>query len=259
MVCPSSCIHYSIPLSIIAQRAGQRILDIYERGFTITQKSDHTPLTEADLAAHDYIVSRLKDLTPDIPVLSEEACEFSLIERSDWDWLWLVDPLDGTREFINRSDQFSVNIALIHDHHAVFGVILIPVSNICYFAVRDGGAYKQAGNNPPLTIHTRRLDHQSVRVAGGRSYTGRPLQTYLEYMGRHQYLAVGSSLKSCLVAEGAVDLYPPLRPDFRMGYGCRSDYCGGSWWQNYRYLHAPIALQCPPDVNQSRFFCFWRS
>ena len=200
------------PVHAIARQAAQRILEIYNAGFSVLEKADQSPVTEADLAAHNTIVEGLAALHPDLPILSEEASGIEFDQRRSWEWLWLVDPLDGTREFIKRSDEFSVNIALVHRHRALFGLIQIPVTGACYYAWLKGGAYKQLPDQAPGRIHTRPLGHQPVRVAGSRAYTGRPLRTYLEHMGRHDYLGLGSALKSCLVAEGKIDLYPRFGP-----------------------------------------------
>ena len=200
------------PVRRIAQEAGRHILAIYDAGFKIKTKADESPVTEADMAAHRIIVGRLSVLTPDIPILSEESTDIRFNERRQWNWLWLVDPLDGTREFIKRNGEFSVNIALLHSHKTVFGLIQIPVGGVCYYAWRNGGAYKQYPGQPPKRIHTRSVGHRPIRVAGSRAYTGRPLQTYLEHLGRHEYLGMGSALKSCLVAEGKVDIYPRFGP-----------------------------------------------
>ena len=200
------------PIRTLAQAASRCILDIYNSDFSVSEKADRSPVTEADMAAHHCILAGLAELTPEIPVLSEESIGISLDERRRWEWLWLVDPLDGTREFIKRNDEFSVNIALIHEYKAVLGLILIPVTGVCYFAYQEGGACKQLPGQAPQVIHTRPLDKRSIRVAGGRSYRYHPLRTYLEYMGQHDYLGVGSALKSCLVAEGKVDLYPRFGP-----------------------------------------------
>src|SRR5512147_1886728 len=142
------------PVEAIAQEASRRILDIYLGGFHITEKADKSPVTEADMVAHDSILRGLTGLTPDIPVLSEEAAEVDLAKRRGWKRLWLVDPLDGTREFIRHNDQFSVNIALIEEHRAVFGLIMIPVTGVCYFAYEHGGAFKQTPKHSPRRIHT---------------------------------------------------------------------------------------------------------
>lgn len=203
---------FTDPVRRIAEQAGRRILDIYHRGFSVTEKADRTPLTEADLAAHHCVLDGLHRLTPDIPILSEEDTDLSLDRRGAWEWLWLVDPLDGTHQFIKRSGQFSINIALIHRHEPVFGLIYMPVDGLCYYAHRGHGAFKRPAGTDPQRIHTSRVMQRPVRVAGGSRFARRPLQTYLEYVGHHQYQSVGSSLKSCLVAEGKVDLYPRFGP-----------------------------------------------
>ncbi len=199
-----------VPVLAIAREAAARILDIYQRGFEISEKADRSPVTEADMAAHHCIVEGLEALTPDIPVLSEESAAIPYARRRQWDWFWLVDPLDGTRQFIKRNDEFSVNIALVHGQMAVFGLILAPVGGACYFGWRRGGAYKQAPLGPPRPIHTRPARPDAIRVAGSRSFTGRPMQTYLELLGKHTYLGMGSALKSCLVAEGQVDIFATM-------------------------------------------------
>ncbi|MEE4376260.1 MAG: 3'(2'),5'-bisphosphate nucleotidase CysQ [Candidatus Competibacteraceae bacterium] len=201
------------PIREIALAAGREIMAIYRAEFTVSEKEDRSPLTEADLVAHERILAELTALTPDIPVISEEAKTIPLSARRHWEWLWLVDPLDGTREFIKRNDEFSVNIALIHHHEPVLGLILMPVTGVCYFAHRQSGAFKQPLDHAPARIHTRRVNRAKVRVACSRAaYQGRRLQTYLQYLGEHHHLSVGSALKSCLVAEGKADLYPRFGP-----------------------------------------------
>ena len=202
------------PVQAIARQAGRRILDVYSGSFSVTAKADHSPVTEADIAAHASILQGLVELTPYIPVLSEEAADISFAERSRWEWLWLVDPLDGTREFIRRSDQFSVNIALIHQHEVVFGLILAPVSGVCHFAWRGGGAWKQMRTSQPARrIHAARICHQPIRITSSQaSYRSRRLQEYLARLGHYRHLFLGSALKSCLVAEGEADLYPRFGP-----------------------------------------------
>ncbi len=201
------------PVQAIAREAGRRILEVYAGAFSVTEKADQSPVTAADLAAHDCILSGLAQLTPEIPVLSEEAPDVSFAERSGWEWLWLVDPLDGTREFIKRSDQFSVNIALIHRHEAVFGLVLPPVGGVYYYAWRGGGAYKQSPGQPARRIQAARVCHYPVRVVSSQeSYRTRRLQDYLGQLGPHRHLGLGGALKSCLIAEGEADLYPRFGP-----------------------------------------------
>ncbi len=202
-----------VPLLELAAEAGRRIMQIYRGGFSIQLKEDRSPLTEADLAAHDAIAAGLAILTPELPQLSEEeASGHPFGERGHWQRYWLIDPLDGTREFIKRNDQFTVNIALIETHAPVLGVIHVPVSGVSYFARRGGGAFKQLPGEAPRPIHVRRLGGDPPVVAGSRSHRGERLTAFLRRLGEHRLLAVGSSLKSCLVAEGSADLYPRLGP-----------------------------------------------
>lgn len=200
-------------IAAIAAQAAAAILAVYRTDFTVDEKADRSPVTQADLAAHDIIVAALGALTPDIPVLSEESARVPLAERSGWTRLWLVDPLDGTREFVRRNDEFSINIALIEQHVPVFGLIHVPVAGTCYWAARGAGAWKlDTAGATPHRIHSRLLGDAPVRVAGSRVYTGHPLTTYLEHLGRHEYRGVGSALKACLIAEGEADLYPRFGP-----------------------------------------------
>jgi 3'(2'), 5'-bisphosphate nucleotidase len=201
------------PVLAIARNAGRRILDVYASAFSVTAKADQSPVTAADIAANECILQGLATLTPDIPILSEEVPDVTFPERMNWQWLWLVDPLDGTREFIKRNDQFSINIALIRRHEAVFGLILSPVSGMCYYAWRDGGAFKQAVNQAPCRIHAARVCHYPVRVISSQeSYRTRRLQDYVTHLGPHRHLALGGALKSCLIAEGKADIYPRFGP-----------------------------------------------
>jgi 3'(2'), 5'-bisphosphate nucleotidase len=194
----------------IAQDAGRAIVEIYNRDFNIEHKDDKSPLTEADMAAHHIIVDSLKDMTPTIPVLSEESADIPYAERSTWQRYWLVDPLDGTREFIKRNGEFTVNIALIDGGQAIMGVIVVPVTGQCFYACRGQGAFRQELGGTPQAIHTRRLDPNNKCIVGSRSHAGERLKIFLANVGDHDLESMGSSLKSCLVAEGKADIYPRL-------------------------------------------------
>ena len=198
----------------IARTAGERILEVYNSEYSIEHKDDKSPLTDADMAAHHAIVERLQKLTPDIPVLSEESAKLPFAERSQWQTYWLVDPLDGTREFIKRNGEFTVNIALIHQHHSVIGVIHVPVLQTDYFAWLDGGAFKIENQGAARKITVKKLDGGKLTVAGSRSHGSEAMQAYMKniagQMGEPDLLSMGSSLKFCLVAEGRADLYPRL-------------------------------------------------
>lgn len=194
----------------IAREAGTRILEIYNSDYSIEEKGDKSPLTDADLAAHNTIVKALNTLTPDIPVLSEESAKLPFDERKQWHTYWLVDPLDGTKEFIKRNGEFTVNIALINNHKSIIGVIHVPVLNIDYFGWKDGGSFKIEQGGEPKPIHVRKKAAEKLTVVGSRSHGSEQLQAYMKNLGSSELLSMGSSLKFCLVAEGQADLYPRI-------------------------------------------------
>lgn len=192
----------------IAADAGRCIVEVYNQEFTIQHKDDKTPLTEADMAAHDAIESGLNRLTPHIPILSEESAAIAFTERKTWKRYWLVDPLDGTREFIKRNGEFTVNIALIEDGSPVLGVILAPVTGVSYYGCKGSGAYKRTPDTPARSIHTAPWQGRHIRVAGSRSHGSEAFNNFLSHFEDHELVVMGSSLKSCLVAEGKADIYP---------------------------------------------------
>ena len=171
-----------------------------------------TPLTEADLRAHRLIVDALQELTPDLPVLSEESEQLPWSERRTWPRYWLVDPLDGTREFISRNGEFTVNIALIRGHRPELGVVHIPVSDTTYSGVPGAGAWRETGGRARMPLTVRRLARPPLRVVGSRSHGNPALEKALNVLGPHELKPAGSSIKLCLVAEGSADLYPRLGP-----------------------------------------------
>ena len=201
------------PVAALALKAGNEILTVYNsEEFSIQEKDDKSPLTAADLASHHAIVDGLTALTADIPVLSEESASLPFSERSSWQRYWLVDPLDGTREFIKRNGEFTVNIALIDAGVPVLSVVHVPVSGVSYLACKGQGAFKQepGGERRPITV--RKLTDGPLMVVGSRSHRGDSLISFLEKLGEHDMVGMGSSLKLCLVAEGAADIYPRLGP-----------------------------------------------
>jgi 3'(2'), 5'-bisphosphate nucleotidase len=176
---------------------------------------DTSPLTKADHAAHEIITRGLKQLTPAIPVLSEEspADQHEFATRRHWPDLWLVDPLDGTREFVNRNGEFTVNIALVRDHRPVLGLVLAPALDLVYGGVSGNGAWRrQRGATKSITVRVPARSRPVV--AGSRSHRGASLDALLARLGDHELLSVGSALKFCLVAEGTADLYPRLGDTF---------------------------------------------
>ncbi len=200
-------------VAAIARAAGREILEVYARGTPgATLKADASPLTEADVRAHRLIVRELGALTPHIPVLSEEAEQPAWSERARWTQHWLVDPLDGTREFLKRNGEFTVNIALIEAHAPVLGVVHVPVSDATYRAVAGQGAWRQLADAPGEALHVAAHAPERVRVVGSRSHRGDSLERFLERLGPHEMKPVGSSLKFCMIAEGSADVYPRLGP-----------------------------------------------
>ncbi len=194
----------------IAHRAGSAILDVYKQDFSVRHKPDDSPLTQADLASNTIICEALAALTPNIPLLSEESTEIDFAIRSQWRQYWLVDPLDGTREFVNRNGEFTVNIALINNHTPIFGVVYVPVSGVTYTGIEKQGASRQDSGQAPVRIHVRKPCANPVVVVGSRSHANPKLLHHLAAIGDYELVSMGSSLKFCLVAEGKADFYPRL-------------------------------------------------
>jgi 3'(2'), 5'-bisphosphate nucleotidase len=177
-------------------------------------KADNSPLTQADLASHQYIVTRLRALTPDLPILSEESQEVAASTRQGWQTFWLVDPLDGTKEFVQRNGEFTVNIALVSGHRPVLGVVHVPVLDLTYWAADGHGAFKAVGEDT-LQLHANKALSRPLRIVASRSHAGPATEAFLANL-QHDYelevVSKGSSLKLCMVAEGSADLYPRLGP-----------------------------------------------
>jgi 3'(2'), 5'-bisphosphate nucleotidase len=197
---------------VLAQDAAAAILGIYDSDFAVQHKDDNSPLTAADLAAHRCIVEGLARITPDIPVLSEESAhEVSVEERRSWPRLWVVDPLDGTREFVKRNGEFTVNIALIENGIAVFGVVQAPVTGQLWHGGATLGAFhREQGRDIPLRARVPAT--APLRVAASRSHRDGRTQAFIDRMGETEPLGLGSSLKFCRIAEGGLDVYPRFGP-----------------------------------------------
>jgi 3'(2'), 5'-bisphosphate nucleotidase len=196
----------------ISRRAGIAILEWYEGDMGITQKADESPLTRADLASHELITADLTKRWPEIPVLSEESAEIPWETRQKWQQYWLVDPLDGTKEFINRNGEFTVNIALIQHHKPVLGIVHVPVTDVSYFGAVDFGAWRQQGSEPAAAIEVRQPSAEPAVIVGSRSHANPELAGQLNQLGPHELVSMGSSLKFCRVAEGLADFYPRMGP-----------------------------------------------
>lgn len=192
----------------IAKQAGEQILEIYDTNFTVDNKTDNSPLTTADIVAHNIICESLKEIKPELPILSEESTLIPYSQRRQWQCYWLVDPLDGTREFIKHNGEFTVNIALIENHQTKLGVIYIPVAKTYYYAASSLGAEKMDADYRAESIHTRPAHADKIILAGSRSHKHPKQQALANQLGNAKIVNTGSSLKLCLIAEGKADIYP---------------------------------------------------
>lgn len=202
----------------LAHRAGAAILPFWRADVQVLAKADESPVTAADLAAHQVIVDGLTALAPDIPILSEEDADISLEVRQQWTRWWLVDPLDGTKEFINGSEEFTVNIALIERGQVVFGVVTVPTTGSAYYGGAGLGAWHAAAGKSAQPIHVRQavVPGAAFTVVASRRHSSAQQERLLAGLGAVvgplQLVSVGSSLKFCLLAEGVADCYPRLAP-----------------------------------------------
>ncbi|MDD4950722.1 3'(2'),5'-bisphosphate nucleotidase CysQ [Sulfuricurvum sp.] len=197
----------------IAKRAGDAIMQIYVKDFSVEFKDDKSPLTEADKKANNIIEDGLNALDKKIPILSEEGKMISYEERKEWEYFWMVDPLDGTKEFIKKNGEFTVNIALIHKNIPILGVVYAPALNEMYWAVEGQGAFKD-GHKLPLTIN--QSPEKKLRIVASKSHLSTETQEYIDQLAQLtesiECVSKGSSLKLCMVAEGSADIYPRLAP-----------------------------------------------
>lgn len=210
----------------IAIEAGKATLEIYEQDFEVIKKKDDSPLTLADEKSNAVIIKGLKALEVggDLPIISEETKLLSYNERKDWEFFWLIDPLDGTKEFIKKNGEFTINIALVQDHTPVLGVIYVPVQDVTYYAIEGQGAFKIVGNGAPEKLQLRDLNKDDeLLIVASRSHSSPEVEAYVEDKKKEfnsvDYVAAGSSLKFCLLAEGKADVYPRLAPTMEWDTG----------------------------------------
>jgi 3'(2'), 5'-bisphosphate nucleotidase len=201
-----------LEVTALAREAGRAILEVYASSFSVKEKEDRSPLTEADLRSEKLILAGLRRIAPEIPVLSEESVQLPYSTRKHWSRLWIVDPLDGTKEFVQRNGDFTVNIALVDNHRPVLGVVHAPVHERDYFACEGVGAFRSDAQASGRPIRVAKRGAGAVRVVGSRSHRGSSLDGFLAHVGPHELVEVGSSLKLCLVAEGQADVYPRMGP-----------------------------------------------
>ena len=203
---------FIISTTEIAQDAGLAILQIYNSDFDYKLKKDFSPITEADNISHKIITERLKILTPKIPIISEENSEVPYEIRSRWEKYWLVDPLDGTKEFIKKNGDFTVNVALIHNNTPIFGVIHIPVTNETYWGSKINGSFYSNSNNDIKQIRVSKKKNKRIRLVASRSHPSKMLNKLLEKIVDYEILKVGSSIKFCHIASGQAECYPRFGP-----------------------------------------------
>ncbi|MFO7901683.1 MAG: 3'(2'),5'-bisphosphate nucleotidase CysQ [Planctomycetota bacterium] len=206
------------PVNQIAESAGRKTMEFHGQELMVEVKADNSPLTLADKASHQLIVAELERLTPEIPVVSEESAEGEAISLASDQWLWLVDPLDGTKEFIKQTGQFTVNIGLVHNGFPVLGIVHVPVSGTCYQGINTEtatGAWIQQATGERAAIETRAANLERLTVVASRDHAGPAVEAFLKRISGADVTNMGSSLKFCLVAEGKADFYPRVVPTFQ--------------------------------------------
>jgi len=220
----------------IAKKAGDSIMQIYGQDFKVEYKQDNSPLTLVDKIANDIIEDDLNRLSVNFPILSEEGKKFPYKERKYWEYFWLVDPLDGTKEFIKKNDEFTVNIALIHKDTPVLGVVYAPALDVCYWAKQDEGAFKD-GQKLPLKAANQR---DTYKIVASRSHMSDETQVFIDAINTRkekELISIGSSLKICLVAEGEADIYPRLGPTMEWDTGAAHAIVDESGKSLERYMN----------------------
>jgi len=202
----------------IAKEAGNAIMQVYKQDFEVEYKQDSSPLTLADKKANDIIEDGLNKLSVSFPILSEEGDDIPYEDRKHWEYFWLIDPLDGTKEFVKKNDEFTVNMALIHKDTPVLGVVYAPALDICYWAKQGKGAFKDGQRLPIKTVNQR----NTYKIVASRSHMSDETQAFIDAIDtskEKELISIGSSLKICLVAEGEVDIYPRLGPTMEWDTG----------------------------------------
>ena len=199
-------------VSELSVRAGECILEVYNSDFDVDKKGDDSPLTQADLAANTLITEKLESIEPRFPILSEESAQAPFSVRREWSTYWLVDPLDGTREFVKRNGEFTVNIALIDGGRPILGVVYVPVTGVCYSAATGLGAFKVEESGVKSAIQVKTQAAGKLTVVGSRSHSNEATETFVSRLGEVEMISIGSSLKICMVAEGRADVYPRFAP-----------------------------------------------
>ena len=244
----------------LARRAGDAIMQVYAGEFEVQRKADASPVTIADLRAHDIIVAGLRRLTPDLPIISEESEPADFEVRRTWDRYWLVDPLDGTKEFVNRNGDFTVNIALIDANRPVTGVVGVPVREEVFFGDVISGVAHKTSRDGRQALGTRAvLPAHGLTVVASRSHGSGRLERYLDALrvafGRVARQSVGSSLKFCMLAEGLADFYPRLGPTSEWDTGAAQAVLTAAGGAVLRFDGSELAYNTKPSLLNPDFFC----
>lgn len=237
-----------------ALAAGREILAVYGGPIAVELKDDRSPLTEADRRAHRAIAAALSDTG--LPLLSEEGRALPAAERRAWERYWLVDPLDGTKEFLSRNGEFTVNIALIDGHTPVLGVVHVPVRATTYSGLPGTGAWRRRGDSAAEPIRVQAHAASPLRVVGSKSHRGDSLDGFLARAGVHELVPVGSSLKFCMVAEGAADVYPRLGPTSEWDTAAAQAVVCGAGGVVVTLDGAPLAYNTKADILNPHFFVY---
>jgi 3'(2'), 5'-bisphosphate nucleotidase len=237
----------------IAKQAGRAIMEVYSKDFSIEYKDDNSPLTEADKKANDIIVEGLERLEVVLPILSEEGRSISYDERKDWDYFWMVDPLDGTKEFIKKNNEFTVNIALIHHHTPILGVVYAPALDEIYWGSLGGGAFK---DGEKLPLYRNPHPEQILRLVASKSHLSPETEQYIDECAKTtakiECFSRGSSLKLCMVAEGSADIYPRLAPTMEWDTAAADAIVRESGRMSYHY-----ETKKPLDYNKENLLNPW--
>lgn len=195
----------------IAEDASAKVMEIYQTDFTVNTKADDSPITAADMASHHILQDGLTALTPDIPVMSEESVDAHWHERRHWQRFWLIDPIDGTKDFTNRTGEFTVNIALIENGEPVLGIVTAPALGDVYWGIVGKGAWKRDAEGREERLKVAE-PHAEKRVVASKSHLNNETEEFINTLGPHKLVQAGSSLKFCRIAEGQADIYPRLGP-----------------------------------------------
>lgn len=234
-------------IEAIALDAGNTIMEIYNRDFSIEYKDDKSPLTEADLASNEVIVKALEKYN--IPIMSEEEKETPYEKRKNWEYYWCIDPIDGTKEFIKKNDEFTVNIALIHKDTPVLGVVYAPALNVMYKAKKGEGAYK---NNQKLPLVVNQSPETSLRVVASKSHLSEETQSFIDELSKTtqnvEQVSKGSSLKLVMVAEGTADIYPRLAPTMEWDTAAADAIVRESGKMSYQYENKEKIVYNKPNL-----------